>query len=108
MMSRPIRVQRRRHERRPVTLECSWAGGARITDLSASGCFVDCSQVPEVGEPAEFTVHLEGMPTILRGPVVHARRGLGFAIEFRYRDEFSSSRVWRYLVKAAVPPQRTS
>ena len=78
-----MRDERRRHVRRLRPLDCVWQGvPARMSDLSWGGCYVDTREVPHPGSGAEITVILEERPIVLRGTVVHADRGMGFALSF--------------------------
>ena len=90
--------ERRRGVRRPLLLECNYSRDSRITDLSATGCFVDSSRVPDVGEQVEFTVELDGAPVILRGTVVHAKARLGFAITFTDLSDEAAESVRAFTV----------
>ena len=84
--------ERRQGVRRPLLLECNYSRDSRITDMSVTGCFIDSTRVPEVGEQVEFTAELDGAPVALRGTVVHAKPQLGFAITFTdLSDEATAS-----------------
>jgi|SRR5215218_4849362 len=67
-----------------VVLE--WSSGkreARITDLSAGGCYVDTiATIPE-GESISFTLNRsEGEPIHFTGNVAYVMPGFGFGIQF--------------------------
>lgn len=78
-------------------IECSWSNDARVTDLSAEGCYVDCRHVPRVGTHAAFDLILGDASTTLCGTVVHARHGLGFAMQFVSLDASAARQLRRYL-----------
>jgi hypothetical protein len=64
-------------------LDCVWDGAAAgLSDLSWGGCYVDSRYVPTPGTATEVMVMREGRPVILQGIVVHADRGVGFAMRF--------------------------
>lgn len=90
-------AERRQHVRQMLVLECSWSRDARLTDLSLGGCYVDTRAVPALGEEAEVGVTLDGEATRLRGKVVHATRGLGFALKFDLSDDVTLARVEKFL-----------
>lgn len=83
-----------------IVLECSWARGARVTDISESGCYVESRNVPTVGADVDFTVQYDGIPLALRGTVVHCKQGIGFAIAFPAGDADHDARVRLFVKKA--------
>ena len=97
--------ERRKTLRAPFVEDCSWLRSARVTDLSTRGCYVDSYRVPPLGETVEFTVNICGQEVLLRGVVVHATAGIGFAIEFRGLDEAAANLVASFVLSLA--PTRT-
>lgn len=98
--------ERRRTARTPYAEDCSWQRAARVTDLSIRGCYIDSYRVPPLGETVEFTVNIWGQEVPLRGVVVHATAGIGFAIEFAALDETAVSRIASFVL--SVAPARTT
>ena len=98
--------ERRRDLRTPFIEDCSWQRSARVTDLSIRGCYVDSYRVPRLGEMVEFTVSLLGDSVPLRGTVVHAKAGVGFAIAFDELEESSLNRISSFVLRAT--PARTT
>ena len=85
--------ERRREDRFEVCLEAVWEGksgnyGARVTDLSEGGCYVDTLGDAHVGEILSFKLQ---MPTgewlALTGEVAHETPPLGFGLRFVYLSE---------------------
>lgn len=80
--------ERRNEKRRDVCLEANWEGksgnyGARVTDLSECGCYVDCLTSADVGEIVVFRLQLpEGEWLELSGEVAHETRTVGFGLRF--------------------------
>ena len=98
--------ERRKTLRTAFVEDCSWQRAARVTDLSTRGCYVDSYRVPPLGETVEFTVNIWGQEVPLRGVVVHATAGIGFAIQFDSLDEVSSNRIASFVL--SVAPARTA
>lgn len=96
--------ERRGQLRQSYVVECSWGRDARLTDLSASGCYVDCHRVPVVGEQVEITLTLDGAPLVLRGRVVHARHNLGFAMRFEEMEDSALARIHTILLAQVAHP----
>ena len=82
--------ERREEERKEITLDVRWEGGAgrhpaRISDLSLGGCYLDTLGGVEVGEVISLEIKLpsgEWLP--LRGTVAFHHPGLGFSVCFTY------------------------
>jgi hypothetical protein len=98
--------ERRKTQRTPFVEDCSWQRAARVTDLSTRGCYVDSYRVPPLGEAVEFTVNIWGQEVPLRGVVVHATAGIGFAIEFTALDESALNRIASFVL--SIAPARTT
>ena len=98
--------ERRKTLRTPSVEDCSWQRAARVTDLSIRGCYVDSYRVPPLGETVEFTVNIWGQEVPLRGVVVHATAGLGFAVEFAALEETAANRIASFVL--SVAPTRTT
>ena len=80
-------AERRRHERARVALYIDWgftsscAQQARLTSISAGGCFVQTAEAAHVGQ----TVYIRlGLPSgrILRGEVRYHMTDVGFGVMF--------------------------
>lgn len=84
--------ERRTHERLSRPLEGSWRGASgatrcRISDISASGCFLQSLAMPAVGESTEVTIEFgPDQVMTMTGEVVYAERGMGFAVKFAALD----------------------
>ena len=65
-----------------MAIECSWTRDSVITDLSASGCYVDTRYTPKVGDRVEFTATIENQPAEFRGTVASSTQGVGFGVAF--------------------------
>ena len=83
--------ERREEERKEITLDVRWEGGAagrhpaRISDLSLGGCYLDTLGGVEVGEVISLEIKLpsgEWLP--LRGTVAFHHPGLGFSLCFTF------------------------
>jgi hypothetical protein len=85
--------ERREEERKNITLDVRWEGGAsrqpaRISDLSLGGCYLDTLGSVEVGEIVNVEIKLpsgEWLP--LRGTVAFHHPGLGFSVCFTFLTE---------------------
>ena len=82
-----IRKNRRHHDRIDHRIECRWVEGgtarAYIANISRGGCFVETRATPALRTPV--TIELtpaEGETISLRGIVVGAHAGVGFAMQF--------------------------
>ncbi len=80
--------EKRKHERVPVLVEVLWDGGtrrsgARTTDISEGGCFVDTMGHASVGEMIDFKLLLpDGEWITVRGNVVYELPRTGFGVRF--------------------------
>lgn len=82
------RSDKRRDERRAVSIQCEIDGmsdktGMRISDLSMSGCYVDTrlTHVP-VGRTVTLRLSAGGYPIEVTGRVAYIHMGMGFGVEF--------------------------
>jgi hypothetical protein len=77
--------ERRRHPRQTVSLDCIWEGSpTRVSDLSLGGCYIESHfRAPDLGTQTEVILFSSGGPMRIRGEVMHAQRGMGFAMRFR-------------------------
>jgi hypothetical protein len=81
-------TERRQQKRLAHPLEGSWRGASgatqcRISDISATGCFVQGLAQPASGERTKIVIEFgEGDAVTLNGEVVYAERGMGFALRF--------------------------
>jgi|ERR1700741_2012888 len=80
--------ERRREKRWDVCLDAVWDGksgnyGARVTDLSEGGCYVDSLSGAVVGEILGIKFRLPGGDWLeLTGEVAHHTPPLGFGLRF--------------------------
>ena len=80
--------EKRRHERLPVVVEVHWDGGtrtsgARTTDISEGGCFVDSMAHAPVGEIIDFQLLLpDGVSIVAQGLVIYELERTGFGVRF--------------------------
>ena len=96
--------EKRLHPRRAILLECridgtSGAAATRLSDLSATGCYVE-SRMP-VNAGASITIRLTfgGALLSLTGRIAHAQPSVGFGMEF---DPMSTEVIQAFLEPAAV------
>jgi hypothetical protein len=90
--------------------DCTWASQwgphkARVSNLSPTGCYIDSRfLVPAIGETIEdITVDPSDAPPLaLRGVVIDATRGIGFAVRFGELDADTRDRL-RSLVRRGQP-----
>jgi len=79
---------RRTEKRCEVCLDAVWDGksgnyGARVTDLSEGGCYVDTMGEAQVGEVISFKLQLPAGEWLeLSGEVAHQTPPLGFGLRF--------------------------
>lgn len=63
-----------------------WSAGkreARITDLSLSGCFIDCLTPINAGEKVSFKIKINEDEFLeLHGEIVYVFGGVGFGVHF--------------------------
>ena len=79
---------RRHHARIKGPFDGSWDGSSgmrtcRITDLSATGCFIDAIASPEVGSTITVSVELDGRRFAILSRVAYLDRVQGFAVTFQ-------------------------
>ena len=80
--------EKRRHERVPIPVEVLWGGGtrtsgARTTDISEGGCFIDTIGHAAVGERIDFKLLLpDGEWIPVQGEVVYELPRTGFGVRF--------------------------
>ncbi len=78
----------RKHARAPILVEVIWGGGthstgARTTDISEGGCFIDTMAYAVVGETIDFKLLLpDGEWLPLQGEVIHELPRTGFGVRF--------------------------
>ena len=90
---------RRTKPRLSVSLEAVWDGPtgkhpARITNLSAGGCYLDTVGETMSGEIVAFRVLLpDGDWLYVEGEVRHYTRGTGFGVQFIDLDEQQSEKI---------------
>jgi hypothetical protein len=85
---------RRHHERIKGPFDGSWDGSSgmrtcRITDLSASGCFVDAMGAPEVGSVLNVSIEFDGRKFVVPSTVAYVDRIQGFAVRFNDSEQTS-------------------
>jgi len=83
--------ERRHHARLTGPFDGSWDGTSgmrtcRVTDLSASGCFIDAMASPDVGTAVNVVVNFDGQPFTLPAVVAYVDRIQGFAVRFQPSD----------------------
>lgn len=82
--------ERREDERSRVSLDAWWEGlsgrqGARVSDISMGGCFIETLNVPRVGDVIVFAIKRPtGDWLELRGTVVAADPRVGFSVSFTF------------------------
>ena len=80
--------ERRRQPRGSVMLEIRWEDlsgryNARITDISADGCYIESIGQVTVGQQIRFEIHLPTKNWVpFRGEVVNHHPNLGFGVRF--------------------------
>ena len=80
--------EKRKYERLPVLVEVNWeggtrSGGARTTDISEGGCFVDTMGHAPVGDTINFKLLLpDGQWIVVQGEVVYELPRTGFGVRF--------------------------
>jgi hypothetical protein len=106
---RPAYREQRRCERHAIFVECRLEGSssrasARLTDLSAAGCYVDTRMPVNTGARMAIHVTLNGEDTVLTGTIGRAHPGHGFVLEF---DALSDA-ARRYLVRLRTITARSN
>jgi hypothetical protein len=82
--------ERREDERARVWLEARWEGmtgrhGARVSDISMGGCFIDTQGAAESGELIVFSIRKpDGGWLTLRGEVVSIDPTVGFSVSYTF------------------------
>ena len=91
---------RRQKARVEQYFDCTWLSDwseerSRVSNLSPAGCYIECrSSAPPAGTPlAAVTIRLPNGDITLQGVVVHAIRGVGFAVQFTDVDEDAHARL---------------
>lgn len=80
--------ERRGDERRGVSLEAWWEGlsgrhGARVSDISMGGCYIDSPGKVSDGEHVVFSIRKpDGSWLTLRGEVVSSEINIGFSLAY--------------------------
>jgi hypothetical protein len=82
---------RREHSRLTGPFDGSWDGTSgmrtcRITDLSASGCFIDAIASPDAGATINVLVNFDGQSYLIPAAVAYVDRVQGFAVRFLDAD----------------------
>lgn len=67
----------------------------RVSSLSPAGCYIECrTAAPPAGTSlAAITISLPTGEITLQGAIVHAIRGVGFAVQFTDVDEDAHARL---------------
>ena len=91
--------ERRRHQRVERYFECAWHSEwgeehSRASNLSEGGCYVESRRAVSQGThlPA-ITIMLPTGEITVQGVVVHAIRGVGFAVQFAADDAEARARL---------------
>ena len=98
--------ERRAKPRLSVSLEAVWDGAtgnhpARITNLSAGGCYLDTVGETMSGEIVCFRVLLPDDDWLyLEGEVRHYTQGIGFGVRFVDLDDQQEEKIERLINKA--------
>jgi hypothetical protein len=85
---KPMIDENRQHARLPILVEVLWGGGtpksgARTTDISEGGCFIDTMGHAAVGESIDFKLLLpDGEWIPVQGEVVYELARTGFGVRF--------------------------
>ena len=91
--------ERRRQHRFEQYFECTWHSDwgeerSRVSNLSEGGCYVESRRAVSQGtELPAITILLPTGEITLQGTVVHAIRGVGFAVEFTDVDADAYARL---------------
>jgi hypothetical protein len=94
--------ERRANRRLPVQVSRSWTRGARITDISLGGCYVDSRSVPPVGDVVDLELPTAEGPLPLAGTVVRGIPNTGFGVRFTPMDERTLDRLSAFLLTAKM------
>ncbi|HKP71748.1 MAG TPA: PilZ domain-containing protein, partial [Pyrinomonadaceae bacterium] len=85
--------ERREDERARVSIEAWWEGlsgrhGARVSDISMGGCFIDTLGKADIGELIVFAIKKpDGRWLQLRGQVASTDPNVGFSLAYSYLTE---------------------
>jgi hypothetical protein len=91
--------EKRKHERLPVVVEVRWEGGtrssgARTTDISEGGCFVDTLAHAPVGETIDFKLlPPDGEWMDVQGQVIYELPRTGFGVRFTKMSDSDRERL---------------
>jgi hypothetical protein len=95
-----VSSDRRQHQRIARYFECTWLSQwgeeqSRVSSLSANGCYIEnrFSVPPEGASVLELTVALPSGTLSLRGTVIEATPGMGFAVRFTELDADTRDRL---------------
>jgi hypothetical protein len=95
-----IASDRRQHQRIARYFDCTWLSQwgeeqSRVSSLSPTGCYVEnrFSVPPEGDAVLELTVALPSGTISLRGTVIEATPGMGFAVRFTELDADTHDRL---------------
>jgi hypothetical protein len=103
--------EQRRHQRFPYIVETVYTGegisfSGRITDLSASGIFIDTLNPAPEGSILQFSFclpdDLQAIPIIGEGQVSWMQDMVGMGVQFTYLSETNRGRIARFLSRKAV------
>jgi hypothetical protein len=91
---------RRQHQRIARYFECTWLSPwgeeqSRVNSLSSTGCYIEnrFSVPPDGASVLELTIALPSGTINLRGTVIDATPGLGFAVQFTELDADTRDRL---------------
>jgi hypothetical protein len=91
---------RRQKARIDQYFDCTWLSDwseerSRVSNLSPMGCYIECRfAAPPAGTPlTAVTIKLPNGEITLQGTVVHAIRGVGFAVQFTEVDDDARARL---------------
>lgn len=91
--------ERRRHQRVEQYFECAWHSDwgeerSRASNVSEGGCYIESRRAVAQGShlPA-ITITLPTGVITVQGTVVHAIRGVGFAVQFTEVDADAYARL---------------
>ena len=78
---------RRKAPRAKCVLDGSWSGvsvggSVRISDVSATGCFIETLATPQQGERVRVQLHLPQGPLSLNAEVTYVEPRMGFGMRF--------------------------
>lgn len=96
--------EKRQHPRRAVLLECridgtSGPAATRLSDLSATGCYVESRTPVTVGASIAIRLTFGGALISVTGRIAHAQPSIGFGMEF---DPLSTEIIQAFLERGPV------